>query len=102
MCPVIQPLELGVPMERQAGLFIALECTRVLSVIHHDGLELAVSHQVSPQQKGEMVLECFEARGRLLPCDVCAFRHLLPLQACLIHVEYLLGLVPPSSMMTLR
>ena len=43
-----------------------------------------------------MVLECFEAWGRLLlPRDVCTFRHLLPLQARFIHVEHLLGLVTP-------
>ena len=39
-------------MDRQAGLFIARECTRVLGMVHQDGLELAVSHQVSPQQEG--------------------------------------------------
>ena len=69
-------------MDRQDGLFIALECTRVPGIVHHDGLEFAVSRQFSPQQEGEIVLECFKARGRLLlPRDVCAFRHLLPLQA---------------------
>ena len=86
----------GVPMGRQAGLIIPLECTRVLGVIDQDGLELAFSSQVSPQQEGETVLKCLEARGRLfLPRDVRAVRHFLPQQAHLIYVEYLLGLVPP-------
>ena len=70
----------GEPVDRQAGLVVALECTRILCVVDQDGLQLAVSHQVSPQQEGETVLERFEARGRLLLCDVCTFRHLLPLQ----------------------
>ena len=48
---------ISVPMDRQAGLFIALKCTRVLSVVDQDRLQLAVFHQVSPQQEGEMVLE---------------------------------------------
>ena len=88
---------IGVPMDRQVGLCIVLECTRVLGLVHHDMLKLAVSRQVSPQHEGEMVLERFEARGRLLlPLDVQAFRHFLPLQAHFIHVEHLLGLVPPS------
>ena len=87
--------EIGIPMDRQAGLFIALECKKVLSLVHHDGLEFAVSHQVSPQQEGETVFERSETQGRLLlPHDVRSFRHLLPLQACFIHVEHLLGLVP--------
>ena len=50
-------------------------------MVHHHGFKLAVSRQVSPQQEGETVLECFEARGRLLlPRDVCTFRHLLTLK----------------------
>ena len=86
----------GIPMDWQAGFVIALKCMRVVGVIHHDRLKVAVSSQVSSQQEGETVLECFEACGRLLlPHDVCAFRHLLPLQACFIHVENLLGLVLP-------
>ena len=86
---------IGVLIDRQDGLFIALECTRVFSVVHQEGLEFAVSCQVSPQYEGETVLERFEARGRLLlPCDVHAFKH-LPLQTCCIHVEDLLGLVTP-------
>ena len=84
----------GEPVDRQAGLIITLECTLVLGVVDQDGLEFGVSRQVSLQQEGETVLGCFEARGRLhLPRDVRAFRHLLPLQACFIHVKYLLGLV---------
>ena len=64
---------IGVPMDRHAGLIIPLECTRVLGMVDKDGLELAVSCQVSPQQEGEMILKCLEARGRLLlPRDVCA------------------------------
>ena len=64
-------------------------------MVDQDGLDLAVSHQVSPQQEGETVLKCLEARGRLLlPCDVRAVRHFFPLQARLIHVEHLLGLLP--------
>ena len=94
---------IGVPMDRQAGLSTDLECMRFLGVVDQDGLQLAVSRQVSPQQDGKTVLERFEARGRLLlPRDVSAFRHLLPLQAHFIHVEHLLGIVPPSSMMALR
>ena len=50
---------------------IILECTRVLGVVGQDGLQLEVSHQVSPQQEGETVLECFEARGRLLLSRGC-------------------------------
>ena len=65
-------------------------------MVDQDWLEFAVSCQVSPQQEGEMVLECFEAWGRLLLlCDVRTFRHLLPVQARFIHVENLLGLVSP-------
>ena len=86
---------IGVLIDRQDGLFIARECTRVFSVVHQEGLEFAVSCQVSPQYEGETVLERFEARGRLLlPCDVHAFKH-LPLQTCFIDVEDLLGLVTP-------
>ena len=40
-------------------------------------------------------MKCFEAWGRLLPRDIHAFRHFLPLQACFIHIKDLLGLVPP-------
>ena len=61
---------IGVQMDRQAGLFIALECTRVLGMVDQDRLELAVFRQVSPQREGETVLKCFEARGRFLPRDV--------------------------------
>ena len=94
---------IGVPVDRQAGLFIAPECTRGLGMVHHDRLKLAVSLQVSPQQEGETVLEHFEALGRLLlPRDVRAFRYFLSLQARVIHIEHLLGLVTPSSMMALR
>ena len=93
------------PVDRQAGLIITLECTRVLDVVLQDGRQLAVSRQVSLQEEGETVLERFEARGRLLlPRDVRAFRQ-LPLQTCFIHVKHLLRLVnppPPPSMMTLR
>ena len=39
---------IGVPMDRQAGLFIALECTRVLGMADQDGLQFAVSRQASP------------------------------------------------------
>ena len=94
----------GKPVDRQAGLIIALDSTRVLSTVDQDEPEFAVSLQVSSQQQGEMVLEHFEARGRLLlPRDVCAFRHLLLLQAHFIHVKNLLwGLCPHSSMMALR
>ena len=84
----------GVPMDRQAGLCIALECTRHLGMVHHDGLKLAVSFQVSTKQEGEMVLECFKAWGRLLlPRDVWVFRHFLPLLGRFIDVEDLLRLV---------
>ena len=93
---------MGEPMDRQAGLSIDLECTRVLGVVDQDGLELAVSHQVSPQQEGETALKCLEAWGRLLPRDVRAVRHFFPLQARFIHIENLLGLEFPSSMMALR
>ena len=30
---------IGVPMDIQAGFFIALKCMRVLGVVRHDGLE---------------------------------------------------------------
>ena len=87
---------IGVPMERQTGFFIALECTRVLGVVNQDGLELAVSHQVILQQEGETILKLFEAQGRLLfHCDVCVFRHLLPQRARFIHIKDLLRLVTP-------
>ena len=87
---------IGIPMDRQAGLFITFECTGVLSVVDQDGLELAVSRQVGPQKEGEMVLKCFEARGRLLLSrDVRAFRLVFPLQACFIHIKNLLGVVTP-------
>ena len=82
-------------MDKQARLCIALECMRVLGVIHNDGLQLAVSRQVGPQQKGETVLKCLEARGRLLlPRDVHAVRHFFPLQAHSINVKHLLGIAP--------
>ena len=87
---------IGASMNKQVGLFITLECTRVLGMVDQDGLQLAVFRQISPQQEGETVLERFEALGRLLlPREVCAFRHLLPLQACFTHVEHLLVLVNP-------
>ena len=64
-------------------------------MVDQDELEFAVSHQVSPQQEGETALKYLEARDRvLLPRDVHAVRHFLSLQACFIHVEDLLGLVP--------
>ena len=55
------------PMDRQAGFIIALECMRVPGVVHYDGLEFVVSRQVSPQQEGETVLEHFEALGQTSP-----------------------------------
>ena len=39
----------GEPVDRQADLVVALECTRVLGVVDQDGFEFAVSRQVSPQ-----------------------------------------------------
>ena len=66
---LVHPLRLAVGLEnvtrhptvdRQADLDIVLECTRVLSVVDQNGLQLAVSRQVSPQQKGETVLKCHE------------------------------------------
>ena len=47
----------GEPVDRQAGLIITLECTRVLGVVNQDGLEFAVSRQVSLQQEGETKVE---------------------------------------------
>ena len=70
---------IGAPMDNKLFFIVPLECMRVFSVVDHDRLKFAVSHQVSPQQEGEMALECFEASGRLLSLDVRAFRHLLPL-----------------------
>ena len=57
---------IGEPIDGQDALIILLECIRVLCMIRHDRLELAVSSQVSSQQEGKMVLERFEAWGRLL------------------------------------
>ena len=94
---------IGIPVDRQGGLFIALQCTRILGVVHHDGIEFVVSRQVSPQQKGETVLERIEARGRLLLLRiVCVLSHLLPLQARFIHIKNLLGLYPSSLMIAPR
>ena len=42
---------IGVPMDRQAALIVPLQCMRVFSMAHHEGLKLAVSHQVSPSRK---------------------------------------------------
>ena len=90
------PTAVGIPVDGQAVLIVALKGTRVLSVVHQDGLELAVSRQVHPQQEGETILESLEAWARLLLLgDVRVFRHFLPLQARFIHVEDLLGLVTP-------
>ena len=62
-------------------------------MVDQDGLVFAVSRQVSPQQKGETVLKCLEAWGRLLlPNDVRAVRHFFPLQARFIHIKNLLEL----------
>ena len=48
-------------------------------MINNNRLKLRVAHQVGPQQQGEMVLEHFEAWGRLLFLrDIRAFQHLLP------------------------
>ena len=33
---------IGISVDRQAGLFIALECKRVLSVVDQDGLQLGL------------------------------------------------------------
>ena len=85
----------GVPLEGQAVLIIALKGTRVLGIVDQDGFQLAVSSQVSPHKEGDTVLKCLETWGRLLLHDVCAFRHLLLLQARFIHIKRLLGLVPP-------
>ena len=83
-------------MDRQAGLCITLEFTRVLGVVDQDGFQLAISRQVSPKQEGEIVLKCLEAWGRLLlPRDVCSVKHFLPLQARFIHCKHPMGLVPP-------
>ena len=85
------PTAVGIPVDGQAVLIVALKGTWVLGVVHQDGLELAVSRQVRPQQEGEPVLERLEAWGRLLLLrDVRAFRHFFPLQAHFIHVEDLL------------
>ena len=38
----------GEPVDRQAGLIVALKGTRVLGMVDQDGLHLAVSRQASP------------------------------------------------------
>ena len=92
----------GVPVDGQAIFVIALKGTQVLSMVEQDWLQLRVSGQVIPQQEGETVLKHLETWGKLLLLrDVLAVRQFLPLQAPFIHVEDLLGLVPPSSMMAL-
>ena len=97
MWPVIQPVD------RQAGIVVTLEYTRVLFIVDQDELKFAVSCQVSPQQEGETVLKCHEARGTLLlPRDVREVRHCLPLLARFIHIKDLLGLVKKKRMMVLR
>ena len=49
------------PIDRQACLCIALDCTKVLGLIHNDRPKLAVSRQARSQQEGETVLKCLEA-----------------------------------------
>ena len=93
----------GEPMDRQARLCIALECTKVLGVIHNDGLQLAVCCQVSPQQEGETVLKWLEAPGRLLlPHDVLQSRIFFQCRPVPSTLNTCWGLYPPSSMMALR
>ena len=53
----------GEPVDRQASLIIVLKGMRVLDVVDKDGLQHAVSCQVSPQQEGETVLKCLETWG---------------------------------------
>ena len=57
---------IGEPVDRHAGLIVSLEHTRV---VDQDRFELAVSRQVSPQQEGEKVLKCLEARA-----DISSFK----------------------------
>ena len=68
------PIAVGIPVDRQAALIVALKGTWVLGVVHQDGLEFAFSRQVRPQQEGETFLERLEAWDRLLG-DARAFRH---------------------------
>ena len=92
----------GKPVDRQAGLIVALEVTRVLGVVDQDGLQFAVSRQVSPQQEGETVLKCLKTWGRLLlPGDVCAVRHFFHCKPISSILNTCWGLYPPSSMMVL-
>ena len=53
------PTAVVIPVDGQAVLIVALKGTRVLGVVHQDGLKLAVSRQVRPQQEGETVLEAW-------------------------------------------
>ena len=42
---------IGEPVDRQTGLVVALECTRVVSVVDQDGLKLAVYQNSSRNKK---------------------------------------------------
>ena len=94
---------IGEPVDRQTGLSIALECARVLSVVDQDGLELAVSSQVSPQKEGETVLKCLEAWADFSSLVMYVRSgisfHCRPVSSMLNSCW---GLYPSSSMMTLR
>ena len=39
----------GEPVDRQVGLIVALKGMRVPGMVNQDGLQFAVSHEVSPQ-----------------------------------------------------
>ena len=42
---------IGLPMDKQAGLFIAPECKRVLNVVDWGGLQLSVSRRLAPSRR---------------------------------------------------
>ena len=94
----------GEPVDRQVGLIRALKGTRVLGVVDQDGLQFAVSHQVSPQQEGETVLNALKPGADFSSLVMYVqsgifFFHCRPISSIL---NTCWGLYSPSSMMVLR
>ena len=90
------------PVDRQTGLIVALECTKVLGMVDQNELELALSCQVSPQQDGEslnVLKPGADFSSFVMYVRTGIFFHCKPISSML---KTCWVLYPPSSMMALR
>ena len=78
---------IGEPLDRQAGLILALECMRVLGVVDQNGLELAVSRQVSPSRRVKQSLNALKPgadfSSLVMYARSCIFFHCRPVSSML-------------------